>query len=1029
MTRFRFACRSHWHVLSGPRVRLLVEFLEARNVPSASVTANGIPLLTESEPSETADRATVLNLNNSIAVDGFIGHGSCGAADVDWYQFQLAEPSLVDLEIGPQPNNQTPAAVLTLYNSDIFTDTGDYDFFGNPGQFFENVYVGEPSLAQAQGSAALGEARILRELAPGTYYVAVSGAGNSYFNPFLADSGLAGAEGPYRLQITASDLSLPSSPQLLEAEGSPLLLRLDLSAPLDADSSPINVDLVDQHGNDFSSALADWNFNSHSLELQVAMQYALDPGCYSVIVTDENGGLLFQGNVTVQTTFGNDHDLQDITHAGLVQRAGILGDDPPFFDNPNLNPADDVQMYQFQISGPGPSTLVAEVFAGRMGSPLDAGVSVFQYDPLNNNPFTLIGGNNNSANPTLDTQGNQPLYTDPVLIVTLDPGDYYIYVSSGFNTPSPIECLTGFDPNSPYDGTSGTNTGPYVLNLQVHPLSSQPPRVVASSLENGAILGQPPTQFTIQFDEPVNLQELSNIAYLQSQEGQPLCLYIQSEEPAGHYYFPRLENYDPVSNEATFLMLDRLPQGSYQLHLSGPGGIVGLSGLPLAGNDPSGDYVISFSVWTGFDGDPCQRFSTGDNDCLAQAQDLGVLFPHELQSDRAEGGVSINLSYPSSSNPYPVNCFRFQIIQAQSYSIYFTDAWSQNNTDLRLWDSSGTTLLGDSGQTGILSFFNLNPGTYILQVNWTGPPPASSSTVYQLRLAMLGDDDNAPPPPFDFPEPVMRTSFGDSPPLPPEPAPKIVTPSVSQGDSTASPTTPLTISFPVTMITTLVNPLFDTAQFQEKGRGSTGMLSPSSFPASFPRAYSANLFGLADPPVGPDQEENGGNRAPQGDSRPLGASDLWANSKVNGTISSFSWANSVQFLGRAFSEMEKVLSDSPPLAGRPDMKDRFVWVGKVCQDAVDAFFGSIPGKPERTAATAQVGNGPASQTQGLAFSSPGGERAKNQPLVGEASTGKLSRHLWKWAPFIGVTSLGLLFLSWEHRARRPSEKSLPGSPR
>ena len=231
MTRFRFACRSHWHVLSGPRVRLLVEFLEARNVPSASVTANGIPLLTESEPSETADRATVLNLNNSIAVDGFIGHGSCGAADVDWYQFQLAEPSLVDLEIGPQPNNQTPAAVLTLYNSDIFTDTGDYDFFGNPGQFFENVYVGEPSLAQAQGSAALGEARILRELAPGTYYVAVSGAGNSYFNPFLADSGLAGAEGPYRLQITASDLSLPSSPQLLEAEGSPLLLRLDLSAP------------------------------------------------------------------------------------------------------------------------------------------------------------------------------------------------------------------------------------------------------------------------------------------------------------------------------------------------------------------------------------------------------------------------------------------------------------------------------------------------------------------------------------------------------------------------------------------------------------------------------------------------------------------------------------------------------------------------------------------------------------------------------------------------------------------------------
>ena len=146
-------------------------------------------------------------------------------------------------------------------------------------------------------------------------------------------------------------------------------------------------------------------------------------------------------------------------------------------------------MYHFSVSGPGRYALVAEVFAGRIGSPLDPGVSLFELDPSDGS-LVFIAGNNNTYDPVVATDGfSTPLYTDSALYASLTAGDYYLAVADGSNTPSPFEGLPPgspglFDPNVSHSGQDGWSTGPYVLNVLVQP-APNPPHVVSTSPSMG----------------------------------------------------------------------------------------------------------------------------------------------------------------------------------------------------------------------------------------------------------------------------------------------------------------------------------------------------------------------------------------------------------------------------------------------------------------------------------------------------------------------------------------------------------------
>src|SRR6202035_5138363 len=73
--------------------------------------------------------------------------------------------------------------------------------------------LGHRLLVQQQAAAGGNEdgSPIVRSLAAGDYYVAVSGAGNFYFHPFVAGSGYPGSTGPYRLLFQATDLQITAA--------------------------------------------------------------------------------------------------------------------------------------------------------------------------------------------------------------------------------------------------------------------------------------------------------------------------------------------------------------------------------------------------------------------------------------------------------------------------------------------------------------------------------------------------------------------------------------------------------------------------------------------------------------------------------------------------------------------------------------------------------------------------------------------------------------------------------------------------
>lgn len=795
--------------------RLQVEALETRNLLVASVNLALLPTFSEQEPNDTLDLSTDwqdLTVTGGALVSATIGNGSAGGADVDWYTFSLDQAAQIQITSAGTSANNANATILSLYNNDLWDF---YDLF-NP--------TGHRQLFQAEPNPLTGATQIDRPLAPGTYYLAVSGAGNRDFYPFLANSGLPGSTGSYSLQITATDLVAP--PDVLSIEVSPQIIRLGLNVVLPDFPTAT---LTNSLGQDV--VLAWSNYTLVANELQLAPSQALLPGDYTVNVTDFLGDTILTASVQVSAdpnseaatatddTPATAHDLGDITQAGLVRRPGAIGDDP-YYDgatfDPMLFPGNDVDLYHFRISGSGLQVVIAEVYAGRIGSPLDAGVSLYRLDPQDNLLY-FITGNNQSFNPTGGTDFLTPLFTDSFVSAGLPAGDYFVAVSQGSNTPSPDEYqFSGpdsgiFDPNVSHSGFVGWNVGSYVLNLISYPATT-PPHLESASIQEGATLSVLPTELTLQFTAPVNLDQLAFTAFQQTLQSTINAIYIQSGD--GLIYYPRLVGYDHSANVASFLLLDALPNGEYQLHLSGAAGLTDLAGQPLQGNDSSGDFVIGFTVEAplrGSNGDPLSwvhQVSDG------VAQDLGVLFPEELQA-----GVTITRDFsvdPAASPDSQLDAFRFQILQNQTYVLSVTGTNLDPFAPLSLLDNNDQPIFGAPAGDGQTFIFLLTPGTYQVIINNTALDSVDSGG-YQLSLVLLGASENAPPL-LSGPAPAVRIrlvtssppSDGEVPPIilpdppgtPPNPVP----------DPPHTPVDPPTVAPPTLNVPPISAPVVDVPQ-------------------------------------------------------------------------------------------------------------------------------------------------------------------------------------------------------------------------
>jgi hypothetical protein len=800
-----------------------VEVLEARTLPAVTTWPGLVHPISQTGQNSTLDQAISLGDLSTHGVSSAIGtiaNPQSGGGDTEWYSFTLDRPASVSFVTLDSLGHSTLTSVLSLYNADV----GDFNDLYNP--------TGFRLLAQDDGAAHGGDAQITRMLAAGTYYVAVSGSGNRYFNPFLPDSGYAGSAGNYGLLVRATDLGLaPSSaPIVLAADpaagasisASPFVLRVDLSSALDPNTINLgsNVTLLwNAHGTfgdgtDQSVPLAGSNFSTTVDELQITPAAPLVAGYYRLVLTgnDSTGGtvltdpsgrqlgldgkhphgrnytIAFQvtgAEGTTQAVAGSDdtaataHELGSIAGKGLVQFAGAIGDDPsdPLPFNPN-----DVDLYHFRITGPGLYSFQAEVFAGRIGSPLDTGVSLFRYDPSGQQPaslvslwqegaWTLLGANDNSLNSVTTATHAVPLYTDSALTAALPAGDYYVAVSSSGNVPVPDQgALPGmygiFDPNSTQSGQGGGSTGAYVLNLLVQqdnvgPHVSSVTLQDGTSLSNGTTLSAPPVSLAVQLNKATNLPLLAG----QSIHNSIPEIFI--EDSSGNRFYPRIQTSNSAGTFVSFLMYDALPSGSYTLHFSSQANLPDISGSPsglpgltdLAGNpfpstDPSGDYVIHFTVHApvrGTGGNPLQYVSQGSNDNPSHPQDLGPLFPDEVAQ-----GVTITQD-PQSHPVSPASdaqYYRIQLLQTQQYNFVVTGASLPPGLGISIQGPNSVSATGD--HTSPL----LDPGTYTVAITWD---PGTTHVEYQLTISLgIG---TLPPGPLSLgPGPAINFQFVTPPP-------------------------------------------------------------------------------------------------------------------------------------------------------------------------------------------------------------------------------------------------------------------------
>ena len=430
--------------------------------------------------------------------------------------------------------------------------------------------------------------------------------------------------------------------------------------------------------------------------------------------------------------------LGDLAAIGRLQVSGAIGNDPFYkvaSKNPLArNPASDVDLYQFKIDGEGSFALVAETFAGRIGSSLDPALALYRADEFGSLKF--VGANNNTLNDAQSSNGQFPFFTDAVLFSRLTAGEYYLAVSSSGNDaesgPDGV-----FNPHVAHSGINGESVGAYVLDLLVYP-DGDAPQVIATTPAGGSINSQSPRHIEVQFSEFVNLQQLAYSAFQQVGASTVSAVFIVGSD--GARYFPRLESYDASTGTARFLMLDGLPNGEAKLHLSGALGLADLAGNPLAGNDPSGDFVTRFFVADASRNDARLQNASG-NDSFETRQDLGVLFPHELQSGVTfTRDASTNAGQPADTEDF----VQFELLQSQSYFITRTNTGSGDAPAIKLFDQNGQAIsLGllprGSGLRGFLQ-----AGTYVLRV---GPWEAatSSDVTYRVAIRLGGVSENPTP--------------------------------------------------------------------------------------------------------------------------------------------------------------------------------------------------------------------------------------------------------------------------------------------
>jgi len=863
---------------------LFLEALEARSLPSHT-SWPGLAAPHLEVAGATLDVAypfpAPLDPGGRAEAIGTISNSAAGGGNVDWYGFTLTTAADVTVTTPRGQGASLVTPVLSLYNT---APLDPYDSTQN------DPYTpdGHRLLAQDDGAAHGGVATVEQVLAPGTYYVAVSGTGDLDFYPFLAGSGETGATGDYGLLITSAPLaSLPdgSGPAVIAASlsnnaqitSSPFAIYLEFNSPIDPTTlyPGLVIGPPDAYGDPGTNlTLTDvtagvpiqlqqnmWVstdqtngavFNATANELQIFPEAPLTPDTYVLQLV---GGTSAADNGAPQILDANDvaplgstpangdgqdyfltftvtgvKGVQNVNNAfntistplplnltpsgGLVQVRGAIGNDPYALALAGAV-ADDVDLYHFTVTGTDHYAFTAAAEAGRIGSPLQPALALFQDV---NGVVTLIAADKGTGNQTKATDGSTPLARDALLEVGLTEGDYYLAVGGAYDLPDPALGLTyvegsgavTFDPTVAYSAQRGRTVGDYLLSTSLKADDVAPHVTEVDGLSTP---GAPPTFITVHFDKPVDLTQLG---YHQDQPAEPGAInavWVQGSN--GVKYHPRLLSYDDATNVATFYLLDAVPNGPAKLYLAavapdGTLGVTDLAGNWLAGSDANGDYVVPFTV----SGpprvtNPVTHYLTfnsqGWGTSLDHPQVIGPLFPHELGVDQNHVNHAVDLLgviAPNVVGPRggpAVSYFEIQVVQDRKYGFTLTTqaaalpghARTPTNARVEIFTADGHEIPITSTD-GFVFNVPLTAGTYIIAV---GPLTSSArgDLAYRLRITLGTSSENAvaltvgAAPPYAIA--VPRVAVPSPSPSTPPSGPVLTLPNPSTGVVAATTTT------------------------------------------------------------------------------------------------------------------------------------------------------------------------------------------------------------------------------------------------
>ena len=253
--------------------------------------------------------------------------------------------------------------------------------------------------------------------------------------------------------------------------------------------------------------------------------------------------------------------------------------------------------------------------------------------------LAFVAGDNNTGNATTTDDGLQkPLLTDSVLYAGLTPGDYYVAVAGGFNTPSPLEGQHPRQLRRLRSQRGPAASSPERLDhRRLRPESAGPahPRAAACRLEQPGrrLDAHPGPDASGRHVRPADGPRGPGRPVVHGHLRGTSSRGSTSRGPTGRTTslasIPTTS--PPIRRRSTCSRV--CPTASMSSTSPAQTALSDMYGSPIAGNDPSGDYVVPFTVNAaprGDGGNPLQWTDQEPNDSLGQAQDIGVLFPNEL---------------------------------------------------------------------------------------------------------------------------------------------------------------------------------------------------------------------------------------------------------------------------------------------------------------------------------------------------------------------------------------------------------------